>query len=228
VNEPIRVLVVDDHRLFSQALGLLLRSEPDIQVLGAVETGEDALRFCRHTEVDVALVDIDLPGMDGVAVTTRLGEIRPDVRVVVITAFQHPDVVARAVRAGARGYVVKTDVADTLVGAIRLAMAGNIVLPAGKFGLDASEPADREHLGGQRRPPRSGRQPAGLLSDRELEILDAIAEGTSTADMADRLSIREATVRSHVKSILSKLEVHSKAEAVMKGIRLGLIAAEPD
>src|SRR6266542_1617414 len=140
INDPIRVLIVDDHRLFSQALGLLLRGEDGIEVLGAVETGEEALEFCRDNEIDVALVDIDLPGMDGIAITAQLQKLRPEVRVVVITAFQHPDVISRAVAAGARGYITKTDVPDTLLGAIRMAMAGNMVLPAGKL-APATAPA---------------------------------------------------------------------------------------
>jgi len=224
---PIRVLVVDDHRLFTQALELLLRGEDGIQVVGSAETGEEALELCRTTPVDVALVDIDLPGMDGIAVTTRLQSERPDVRVVVITAFQQPDVILRAVRAGASGYIMKTDVADSLVDAIRLAMAGSMVLPAGKLGpavsvtgaWGSSPPVERQ-------PARSAggpRRADGPLSEREIEILQAIADGTSTLEMAEALAISEHTVRTHVKRILSKLEVHSKAEAVMVGVRLGLI-----
>jgi len=227
VTGPIRVLVVDDHRLFTQALELLLRGEDDIQVLGAAETGEEAIEFCRRTPVDVALVDIDLPGMDGIAVTSRLQEAHPEIRVVVITAYQQPDVIARAVRAGASGYIMKTDAADTLVSAIRFAVAGKMVLPAGRLAPTMS-PSGR-WLQSEPTPP-GGRQPSGeagrrqgMLSDRETEILEAISEGVSTTDMAARLAISEGTVRSHVKSILSKLEVHSKAEAVMKGVRLGLI-----
>jgi DNA-binding NarL/FixJ family response regulator len=133
VTDPIRVLIVDDHRMFSQALELLLRGEDDIQVVGSAQTGEEALAMCRDVAVDVALIDIDLPGMDGVAVTARLQEAHPEIHVVVITAFQAPNVMARAVNAGASGYVMKTDLSDTLVGAIRMAVSGNMVLPAGRL-----------------------------------------------------------------------------------------------
>jgi DNA-binding NarL/FixJ family response regulator len=230
--DAIRVLIVDDHRLFSQALGLLLRGEDGIEVMGAVETGEEALEFCRDNDIDVALVDIDLPGMDGIAITTQLQDLRPEVRVVVITAFQQPDVISRAVRAGARGYITKTDVADTLLGAIRLAMAGNMVLPAGKLSPAATRARpQRRSLGGPWEPARQEGDPRrsrGPLSDREIEILRAIAGGRPTYEMAETLAISENTVRSHVKSILSKLEVHSKAEAVMRAVRLGLIEAGPN
>jgi DNA-binding NarL/FixJ family response regulator len=228
--DPIRVLLVDDHRMFAQAMELLLRGEEGMQVVGAAETGEAALELCRTTPVDVALVDIDLPGMDGIAVTARLRSVQPDVRVVIITAFQQPDVILRAVKAGASGYVMKTDVADALVDAIRMAMAGNMVLPAGKLAPALSlEGAWGEPRTGAGQPgpsplPGSARRAdGGPLSEREVQILQAIANGTSTGEMADILAISQHTVRTHVKRILSKLEVHSKAEAVMKGVRLGLI-----
>jgi DNA-binding NarL/FixJ family response regulator len=230
VSDPTRVLIVDDHRLFSQALELLLRGEDGIRVVGTAATGEEALEFCRDHGVDVALVDIDLPGMDGIAVTARLQESHPDLRVVVITAFQQPDVMARALRAGACGYVMKTDLADTLVGAIGMAMAGNMVLPAGRLAPTLS-PSGRWGRGAaaERPPPSSGGavRSGGPLSDREVEILQAIANGRTTFEIADSLAISEHTVRSHVKRVFSKLDAHSKAEAVRKGVHLGLISTAP-
>jgi len=236
--QPIRVLIVDDHRMFSQALELLLRGEDDIQVVGSAATGEEALEMCRSFPVDVALVDIDLPGIDGVEVTSRLRESHPEVRVVVITAFQAPSVMARAVKAGASGYVMKTDLADTLVGAITMAMAGNMVLPAGRLAppisalgrWDPATPAGSA-------PPATGAPPAppgaerdrgsGPLSEREVEILQAIANGWSTTDIAAAFAITEHTVRSHVKRIFTKLGAHSKAEAVTRAVHLGLISTAP-
>ncbi|HEY7281689.1 MAG TPA: response regulator transcription factor [Actinomycetota bacterium] len=228
---PIRVLIVDDHRMFSQALELLLRGEDGIQVVGSAATGEEALEMCASMEVDVALVDIDLPGIDGVAVTAHLRERHPVVRVVVITAFQAPNVMARAVKAGASGYVMKTDLADTLVGAITMAMSGNMVLPAGRLAPPISA-LGRWDVGAPTAagspPPSPAERPSGPLTDREVEILQAIANGRSTQDMAAALEITEHTVRSHVKRIFTKLGVHSKAEAVTKGVRLGLISTDPE
>jgi DNA-binding NarL/FixJ family response regulator len=232
VTDPIRVLIVDDHRLFSQALELLLRGEESIKVVGSAATGEEALEMCSTTAVDVALVDIDLPGMDGIAVTSRLLASHPDIRVVVITAFQQPNVIARAVRAGASGYVMKTDLSDTLVAAIGMAMSGNMVLPAGRLAPSASSlaqwngPEEVE----ARTPPRStgaAERSAGPLSEREIEILQALAGGWTTQEVADNLAISAHTVRTHVKHILAKLEARSKAEAVSKGVRLGLISTAP-
>ena len=223
MKAPTRVLVVDDHRLFTQALELLLRGEDGIEVVGSAEDGEAALALIGTTRVDVALVDIDLPGMDGIAVTTRLRQLAPEVRVVIITAFQQPDVILRAVKAGAVGYVMKTDVADALVDAIRLAAAGSMVLPAGKLGPALSGVSDRDDE--EASPVRpAARRADGPLSDQEARVLRAIADGTSTAEMAEDLGITEHTVRTHVKRIFAKLQVHSKAEAVMKGVRLGLIS----
>jgi DNA-binding NarL/FixJ family response regulator len=231
VSEPIRVMIVDDHRLFSQALELLLRGEDDIKVVGTAATGEEALDLVRDVPVDVALVDIDLPGMDGIAVNARLRESHPDVRVVVITAFQQPNVIARAVRAGASGYVMKTDLADTLVAAIGMAMSGSMVLPAGRLAPSLSslarsdEPEDEE-----RTHPRSAggaERSAGVLSEREVEILQALASGWTTMEVADGLAISAHTVRTHVKRILAKLDARTKAEAVSRAVRLGLISTVP-
>jgi DNA-binding NarL/FixJ family response regulator len=228
-NEAARVLIVDDHRMFSQALELLLRGEDGIQVVGSAATGEEALEMCDAMEVDVALVDIDLPGIDGVAVTAHLRETHPDIHVVVITAFQAPSVMARAVKAGASGYVMKTDLADTLVGAITMAMSGNMVLPAGRLAPPMSA-LDRwdvpAPVAGPAEPPPADRSP-GPLSEREVEILQAIANGRSTGEIGAAFDITEHTVRSHVKRMFTKLGVHSKAEAVTKGVHLGLISTEP-
>jgi DNA-binding NarL/FixJ family response regulator len=252
-DEPIRVLIVDDHRMFSQALELLLRGEEGIKVVGAAATGEEALEMCDELPVDVALVDIDLPGMDGVAVTASLREHHPEVRVVVITAFQAPNVMARAVQAGASGYVMKTDLADTLVGAITMAMTGNMVLPAGRLapplsalGQWGAAPDPAGARGGAVGAGATGAgagaggpgpggagtgvpgdRSSGPLTDREIEILQSIATGWTTAQMAETFAISEHTVRSHVKRILLKLDAHSKAEAVSKGVRLGLISTDP-
>ena len=233
-GRPVRVLIVDDHRMFSQALELLLRGEDDIEVVGSAATGEAALEMCEELEVDVALVDIDLPGIDGVAVTAHLREAHPEIRVVVITAFQAPNVMARAVKAGASGYVMKTDLADTLVGAISMAMSGNMVLPAGRLAppISALGRWDEPPPAGPATPaapPTSGTErPSGPLSDREVEILQAIANGRSTSEIGVAFDITEHTVRSHVKRIFTKLGAHSKAEAVAKGVHLGLISTEPE
>jgi DNA-binding NarL/FixJ family response regulator len=230
-DAAIRVLIVDDHRMFSQALELLLRSEDGIQVVGSAATGEEALEMCDAMEVDVALVDIDLPGIDGVAVTAHLRERHPEVRVVVITAFQAPNVMARAVKAGASGYVMKTDLADTLVGAITMAMSGNMVLPAGRLAPSIAALGRWDLTVDQ--PPETGPPPppaeraSGPLTEREVEILQSIANGRSTQDIAGALDITEHTVRSHVKRIFTKLGAHSKAEAVTKGVHLGLISTDP-
>jgi DNA-binding NarL/FixJ family response regulator len=244
-QQAIRVPSVDDHRMFSQALELLLRGEDDIQVVGSAATGEEALQMCDTFPVDVALVDIDLPGIDGVEVTSRLRESHPEVRVVVITAFQAPNVMARAVKAGASGYVMKTDLADTLVGAITMAMSGNMVLPAGRLAPPISalgrwDPVTQPGAAGGASAggtPAAGAPPAppgadrdrgsGPLTDREIEILQSIANGWSTADIGAAFAITEHTVRSHVKRILTKLGAHSKAEAVTRGVHLGLISTAP-
>jgi two-component system, NarL family, response regulator LiaR len=218
VTEPVRVLVVDDHRMFAQALELLLGGEAGIDMVGAVGSGEEALEVAHRDPPHVALVDIDLPGMDGIETTRRLKELAPSIQVVIITAFQHPQVVARAIEAGACGFVPKTQAVDRLVDTVRRAAGGEMILPAG----NVAEVLHRLQEG--HRVRSDAQRLLGLLTSREVQILQAVAEGRSTQEVAETLFISPFTVQSHVKSILGKLGVHSKLEAVTFCLRHGLIA----
>jgi DNA-binding NarL/FixJ family response regulator len=219
---PIRVLIVDDHRMFTEALRLLLEGAEGIHIAGAVSTAEEAFEACRRDPVDVVLMDIDLPGLDGVAATRRIREEHPDTRVVVITAFTQSELVAGAVAAGASGYVPKTHAVEDLVSVIRLAVEGGVVVATG--GL----PPRPAPLG--REPPAAPppRRPTAALTDREVEILQRLADGLSTDEVARALDISPLTVRAHMKKIFTKLGVHSKVNAIVAAARQGLIRiAEP-
>jgi DNA-binding NarL/FixJ family response regulator len=162
-------------------------------------------------------MDIDLPGIDGIEATRRIRELSPSTQVVIITAYQEPAVMAQAIEAGACGFVPKTQTADQLVGVIRGAAAGEMVLPSGDIRavLVKLQVAQR------------ARNDAGWLIDqltsREVQILEAIAQGSSTREMAESMFISQLTVQTHVKNILAKLEVHSKLEAVTFALRHGVI-----
>ena len=217
MTAPIRVLVVDDHRMFAEALEMLLAGEENVEIAGAVGTGEEALEVVARVDLGVVLMDIDLPGIDGIEATRRIRELSPSTQVVIITAYQEPAVMAQAIEAGACGFVPKTQTADQLVGVIRGAAAGEMVLPSGDIRavLVKLQVAQR------------ARNDAGWLIDqltsREVQILEAIAQGSSTREMAESMFISQLTVQTHVKNILAKLEVHSKLEAVTFALRHGVI-----
>jgi NarL family two-component system response regulator LiaR len=217
MTAPISVLVVDDHRMFAEALEMLLAGEEDVEIAGAVGTGEEALEVVARVSPGVVLMDIDLPGIDGIEATRRIRELSPSTQVVIITAYQEPAVMARAIEAGACGFVPKTQTADQLVGVIRGAAAGEMVLPSG----------DIRAVLGKLQAAQRARADAGWLIDqltsREIQVLQAIAQGSSTREVAETLFISQLTVQTHVKNILAKLGVHSKLEAVTFALRHDLI-----
>lgn len=215
--EKIDVLLIDDHRMFSDALELLLKGEESLNMIGAAENAEDALEMCKERCPGVVLMDIDLPGMDGIQATRRVKQICPEAQVVIITALQQPELISRAIEAGACGYVPKTHAADQLVGVIKRAAEGDMILPTGEIG------AILERLRQSRRARSESEQILGRLSSREIQILQALSEAKSTSEVAASLFISPLTVQSHVKSILGKLGVRSKLEAVMLALRHGVI-----
>jgi DNA-binding NarL/FixJ family response regulator len=213
-----RVLVVDDHEVFSDAVAMLLERQPDVRLVGAARSADEAIRLIElaaNGRPDVVLMDIDLPGIDGIQATRRIRELSPDAKVVMLTAMQDPEVIADALAAGACGYVPKTRAVEELMDVVRRAAAGEFVMPERHLG-----PVVQQLRSAQGRP---GDAPVlGRLTARETEILRSIAAGDSTTEVADALGISALTVQSHVKSILAKLGVHSKIEAVTLAWRSGL------
>jgi NarL family two-component system response regulator LiaR len=214
---PIRVLLVDDHRMFADALELLLAVEEGIDSMGAVASGEQMVEVCERECPDVVLMDIDLPGMDGVDATRLLSQLCPDAQIVAITALQPSDVMARVIEAGATGFVPKTQAADLLIDVIRRAATGEIVLPT------QDTVALLLRLGQAHERRADARRLTEQLTEREVEILQAIADGRSTDEIAREMFISPHTVHSHVGRVLTKLGLHSKLEAVLFGLREGLI-----
>jgi NarL family two-component system response regulator LiaR len=217
VSGAIAVLIVDDHTMFADALVALLETEEDIEIVGAVATGEEAVALCGPSVPDVVLMDIDLPGMDGIASTREVLRVCPEAKVIGISALRDPDLLARAVAAGASGLVPKTRAADELVRVVRAAAAGEIVLPEGDL-----RPV-LERLRTAAHPPAPVPVGVNFLTNREVEILQTFADGMSTEEVATALRISQRTVRAHVESILAKLGVHSKLQAVLLGLRSGVI-----
>jgi DNA-binding NarL/FixJ family response regulator len=215
MGNPIRVLLVDDHQMFADGLGLVLEAEADIHLFGVAGSAEEALALAQQDQPDIVLMDVDLPGLDGIEATLRFRQLFPDVRVVVMTALKWGDIVARAIAAGACGFVPKTRAADELVAVIRRAAAGEVVLP----------PEGVRWLVMARDDLLTGRAPN--LTARELEVLQCFAESMSTAEVARTLHISTQTVQGHAQGILVKLGAHSRLEAVIRALRSGLIRLPP-
>lgn len=210
----IGVLVVDDHEVFSEALTLLLEQQPDVRLLGAAREATQALAMCREEAPDVVLMDIDMPGIDGVEATRLVREICPRARIVIVSGLEDPSMVANALAAGACGYVPKTRAVDELMDVVQRAAAGELVMPEADLA-----PVLAELQAGRSAP--SGRVALRRLTPRETEILRALAAGDAIQDIADALGISALTVQSHVKNILAKLGVHSRLEAVTLAWRNG-------
>jgi len=217
MGHTVRVLVVDDHRMFAEALKILLAGEEDVEIAGTVSTAQAALLAVTELQPDVVLMDVELPGGDGIEATRRIRAMSPDTQVVIITGYEEPAMMARAIEAGACGFVPKTQTVDRLAGVIRGAAAGEMVLPSGDI---------RAVLGNLQAAHRARTDAERLidqLTSREVQILQSIAEGSSTKEVAESLFISQLTVQTHVKNILAKLGVHSKLEAVTFALRHELI-----
>jgi DNA-binding NarL/FixJ family response regulator len=211
----IRVLIVDDQALFREGLRTLLSVQPDIEVVGEAENGEDALREAESCAPDVILMDLQMPLLDGAAATRRLKAQGTPAKVIILTTFDDDENVFEGLRAGAVGYLLKDTPSAKLVEAIRLAARGESFLEPSVAAKVVSEFARLSP-----RPADALREP---LSERELEVLRLVARGASNKEIAAELVIAEGTVKNHLTNILAKLEVTDRTEAAMKARELGLI-----
>jgi two-component system, NarL family, response regulator LiaR len=208
--EKIRVVIVDDHVLVRSGLEVVLGMFDDIELVGQAGDGEEAVRLCEDLRPDVVLMDLVMPGTSGIEATRRVLASCPDTRVVALTSFTEEDLIGETLRAGAIGYLMKNVSADQLAGAVRNAYAGRSTL--------APEAADALV-----RSVSAPAQGAESLTAREQEVLKLMADGLTNADIAQRLVIGVATVKTHVSSIISKLGVSTRTEATAMAIRRGLV-----
>jgi NarL family two-component system response regulator LiaR len=205
----IMVIIVDDHAVVRGGLRLFLLAFEDLELVGEAGNGERALELCEKLEPDVVLMDLVMPGMDGVRATQAIRERYPQIQVIALTSFEEEELVQAALEAGAISYLLKNTSAGELAAAIRAAHAGRSTLA----------PEAAEALIRSAQPGRLGHD----LTDREHEVLAVMVEGLSNAEIAERLVISRSTVKFHVSSILSKLEVGSRAEAVSVALQHHLI-----
>jgi NarL family two-component system response regulator LiaR len=212
----IRVLVADDHEIVRKGLQALLASEPGIEVVGEARDGAEAVAGAEALHPDVILMDLVMPVMDGIEATRSITANQPASRILVLTSFATDDKVLPAIKAGALGYLMKDTGPDELIEAIRQVHRGE---PC----LDAS--IARKLLSELSRPPQQPltREP---LTPRELDVLRLIADGKSNREIADRLTISDMTVRTHVSNILSKLHLASRTQAALYALRTGLASLE--
>src|SRR5512141_319434 len=213
---PIRVLVVDDHTLIRQGIVGLLESQPDIEVVGQAGNGREAVAAAQAIGPDVVLMDIAMPGINGLTATREMKERWPQVRVLILTIHDREDYLFQALRAGASGYILKGADVHDLLAAVRTAYRGEIYLYPS---VTSTLVADylRRARGGQDRAIYDG------LSDREREILHLIAQGKTGPEIAAELFLSPHTVQSHRDHIMAKLDLHSKAALIKYAVAKGLI-----
>lgn len=213
----IRVLIVDDQRTFGEALGMALGKERDLTVVEVVTDGAAAVAASDELHPDVVLMDVTMPGMDGIEATRRIKEAEPETAVIVLTGELGDLTVGRAVQAGADGCLPKTEAVLDLAGAVRKAHAGEELLDE-----DRVEESLRK-LRHRRQQDASIEQRLERLTPREIEILELTAAGLSSEKVSATLGMSPNTLRTHVQNVLTKLKVHSKLDAVVLALRHGAI-----
>lgn len=210
-NHPIRVMLVDDHTVVRSGLSAFLMAYDDLELVGEAGNGEEAVRKCEQLCPDVILMDLVMPVMDGASATREIRKKCPSTQVIALTSFKEQELVQGAVQAGAIGYLLKNVSADELAKAIRSAKAG---LPT------LSSEAAQVLIQASRETPTSAIE----LTDREQEVLELLVEGLNNNQIAERLVVSRSTVKFHVSSILSKLGVSSRTEAVALALKNHLVS----
>ncbi len=221
-QDPIRVLLVDDHAIVRDGIRSLLTTEPDIQVVGEADNGADGVLMAEQLQPDVILMDLVMPGMGGIEATRRIMAGQPRARILVLTSFAAEGKVFPAIKAGAIGYLLKDSDSADLVRAIRQVRRGESSLDP-----KIARKVLREMWDEPRPKPDTARDDAvEPLTEREVEVLQLVARGLSNAEISQRLVIAERTVRTHVSSILSKLYLANRTQATLYALREGLASLD--
>ncbi len=211
MSDPIRVLIADDHLIVREGLRLILETAEDMTLVGEAADGAEAVRLASQVQPDVVLMDLRMPGMDGLTAIERLRDTHPHIAVVILTTYNEDELMVRGLKAGARGYLLKDTDRETLFHAIRAAARGELLLKpevVARVLAHTAEPEPASHASLE-------------LTDREREVLGAVAQGERSKEIAARLHITERTVKAHLTSIYNKLGVDSRAAAVAEAIQRG-------
>lgn len=217
LERQLRILLVDDHLVFAQALEVVLTLERDIEVLGIVTDGVRAVETAEREQPDVVLLDYHLPGLNGIGALRKIREQRPETKVILLTSETSDEVVLDAIEAGASGYLSKNQAVREVVAAARAAADGEVIVPPARLpsllaGLRRREQAKVDnvsHYG---------------ITAREQDVLKCLADGLDNLEIADRLVISPNTVRTHIQNLFAKLGAHSKAELLVIALKQGLVA----
>lgn len=206
----MRIILADDHKIVREGLRWMLSDEDDVEIVGEADSGEALLQLVDRVDADIVLLDVRMPGMSGLDALEILNERVPDLKVIILSMHGEPAYVRRAVELGAAGYLLKSSDRDELLGALAAVAAGKAYIQG-----EVTETLMKTISG----------QEAGtsLLSPRETEILVLVSRGLENKQIATELGISEATVKTHLKGVFSRLDVSSRAEAAAVGLRLGLI-----
>ncbi len=209
---PLRVLIADDHPVFRNGMRALLSSTPDMEVVGEASSGDEAVRLAEDLQPDVILMDLQMPGTGGIEATRRVLDRSPHIRILVVTMYEDDDLVFAALRAGARGYVLKGAGPAEMVRAVQVIGDGEAIFSSGVA----------QRVIGFFSSPRPSAPAFPELTEREREILALIARGRSNPEIAASLTLTLKTVRNHVSNIFSKLQVADRAEAILLAREAGL------
>ena len=210
-SQTIKIMLVDDHNVVRSGLATFLRAYDDLELVGEARNGLEAVDLCRQKKPDVILMDLMMPEMDGIEATREILKDFPDIKIIAMTSFEEESLVQGVLAVGAISYLLKNVTADELVTAIRAASAGKSTLSpeAAKALIHATRPETH---------------PWSDLTEREMEVLNLVVQGNSNQLIAEALFISLATVKAHISSILSKLQVSSRAEAIAYAIKHKLIS----
>jgi NarL family two-component system response regulator YdfI len=209
----IKLLIADDHLIIRQGLRLILETETDFELIGEASDGAEALTLCKKLKPDVVLMDLRMPNMDGLTAIEKLHADQPNIAVVILTTFNEDELMLRGLQAGARGYLLKDTDRNTLFNTIRAAARGETLL----------KPEIMARVLSQKNVAKVESNEPTNLTDRELEVLKAVASGERSKEVASHLGISERTVKAHLASIYNKFGVDSRAAAIAVAAQKGLL-----
>jgi two-component system, NarL family, response regulator LiaR len=214
MNKLIRILLVDDHNVLRQGMAQVIESQPDMTVVAQAGNGQDAVNLAVQHKPDVILMDINMPQMDGVEAARQVTAVHPETGIIILTMYRRDDYVFEAIKAGASGYLLKEVELDELLAAIRSVANGEAVIDSAIAGRVLAE---------LRQPQKTVTKDEPVLSERDLEILQLLAQGLKNQEIADQLFISEKTVRNRLSLIFRRLHLENRTQAVLYAVRKGLI-----